>query len=323
MGSGAIAENNNWLVVVNPNAGSRKGEKDWPKIAGLLDENGFTFQAIFTESRNHAIKLTVSALEEGFRKIIIVGGDGTLNEVVNGIFRQKICPAGEVVIGMIPVGTGNDWGRMYGIPKKYKKAIGVIKKEHCFIQDVGYVTYYDELEKKDRYFINVSGMGYDALVAHKTNQLKDRGRGGKMSYLLNIFAGLFQYKNMHFDIHVDGKEVFSGKVLSMNMGICKYNGGGLMQVPEAVPDDGLLDVTVIKGISKFKIIKNVAKLYDGSFIKLSFVDTFRGTSCRIVSRPHGSVMLEADGESLGHSPLEFSVLEKAVCFIIPQIVEKN
>jgi len=318
MGSEEKMENGSWLVVVNPNAGSRKGEKDWPKIAGHLDENGFIYEAVFTEKRNHAIQITTSALEKGYRKIIVVGGDGTLNEVVNGIFRQQNCKTTDVVIGMIPMGTGNDWGRMYGIPKKYKKAIKVIKKGYRFTQDVGYVTFQDEQGEQDRYFINVSGMGYDALVAHKTNAMKDKGRGGTMAYMLNIFTGLFQYKNTHFDIAVDGEEVFSGKVLSMNLGICKYNGGGLMQVPEAIPDDGLLDVTVIKAISKFKIIKNVAKLYDGSFIKLKFVNTYRAKTCRIVSRPHGIVMLEADGESLGHSPLEFSVLTKAATLIIPE-----
>jgi len=308
----------NWLVVVNPNAGSRKGEKDWPKIAKILYENKFKYRVSFTENRMHAIKLTASAIEEGFRKIIVVGGDGTLNEVVNGIFGQKECSPGDITIGMIPVGTGNDWGRTYNLPKKYKKAIKVIRKDHRFKQDAGHVSFYEEGVKQERYFVNVSGMGYDALVALKTNRMKDKGKGGTMAYLMNIFSGLFQYKNTHFDIEVDGKEVFSGKVLSMNLGICKYNGGGLMQVPNAIPDDGLLDVTVIKGISKFAIVKHIAKLYDGSFINLKFVDTFRGSSCRIVSRPKGIVMLEADGESLGHSPLEFSVLPKSLNFIIPE-----
>jgi diacylglycerol kinase family enzyme len=147
--------------------------------------------------------------------------------------------------------------------------------------------------------------------------MKERGKGGTLSYLFNIFTGLFQYRNTHFDIDVDGKRVFGGKVLSMNLGICRFNGGGLMQVPGAIPDDGLLDVTVIKGISKFRIITNVAKLYDGSFIKLRFVDQYRCKTCRIVSRPAGIVLLEADGESLGHSPLEFSVLSRSVRFIIP------
>ncbi len=318
MGIDSSAGAVNWLVIVNPNAGSRKGEKDWPGIKELLSENGFTYNALFTENRNHAISITATAIEDGYRKIIVIGGDGTLNEAVNGVFRQKACPPSDIIIGMIPVGTGNDWGRMYNIPKKHKQAVKVIKKEHLFTQDVGFVSFYDDAGRQERYFVNVSGLGYDALVAMKTNQLKDKGKGGTFSYTLNIFTGLFQYKNTHFDIEVDGEEVFSGKVLSMNLGICKYNGGGLMQVPNAIPDDGLLDVTVIKAISKLRIIRNVARLYDGSFVKLKFVNTYRGKTCKIVSRPRGTVFLEADGESLGHSPLEFSVIPKALNFIIPK-----
>lgn len=317
MGKETHSSSGKWLVIVNPNAGSRKGEKDWTKIKAQLTDQGFLFEAIFTESKNHAITLTASMITKGFRKIIVIGGDGTLNEVVNGIFLQQSCSPDEMIVGMIPVGTGNDWGRMYKVPKKYKKAITIIKKGYLFTQDVGHVTYNDSGGEHARHFVNVSGMGYDALVAQKTNRLKDKGRGGTFSYMLNIFTGLFQYKYTPFQIELDGREVFNGRVLSMNLGICKYNGGGLMQVPNAIPDDGQLDVTVIKATSKFNIIKNVAKLYDGSFIKLRFVNTYRGKECRIISRPHGSVYLEADGESLGHSPLNFSVKQKALTFIIP------
>lgn len=314
-------KNDRWLVVVNPNAGSRKGEKDWPRISRLLNDQSFDYEAVFTRNRKHAIDLTAGAIEEGFRKVLVVGGDGTLNEVVNGVFQQKRCPVNDVILGMIPVGTGNDWGRMYNLPRKYGKAIEAIKKGHVFTQDIGHILYDSDEGQQERYFVNVSGMGYDALVALKTNRMKDKGRGGTLAYLLNIFTGLFQYRNTYFNIKVDDKEVFSGKVLSMNLGICRYNGGGLMQVPDAIPDDGLLDVTVIKGISKFKIVKNVAKLYDGSFIKLNFVKQFRGSSCTIVSKPAGVVLLEADGESLGHSPLHFTVIPKALNVIIPEQTE--
>lgn len=312
-----IINAHDWLVVVNPNAGNKRGKKDWPLIKNKLLEHGFSYKAVFTKGREHAISLTSAMIGEGYRKIIVVGGDGTLNEVVNGIFFQQYCSPDELVVGMIPVGTGNDWGKMYDLPKKYGKAIKVINKGHTFIQDVGFVRYHDEDGEHERYFANVSGMGYDALVAEKTNRMKDRGRGGSLAYLLNIFTGLFQYSYTSFVISVDGKEVFSGRVLSMNIGICKFNGGGLMQLPGAIPNDGLLDVTVIKATPRINIFKHITKLYDGTFIKLKFVSTFRGRECTIVSQPAGTVYLEADGESLGHSPLSFSVKQEALRFIIP------
>lgn len=308
----------NWLVVVNPNAGSRRGEKDWPKIKKLLSKQGFKYDEAFTKSREHAIKLTSDKIKEGHRKIIVVGGDGTLNEVANGVFLQDACPSSDVVLGLIPVGTGNDWGRTYSLPKKYAKAIGVIKKNYLFRQDAGKVSYHDEKGEHIRYFVNVSGMGYDALVARKTNRMKDKGRGNPMVYLLNIFTGLFQYKYTSYKIAVDEKEMFNGRVLSMNVGICKYNGGGLKQVPNAIPNDGLLDVTVIKATSKLNLFKHIGKLYDGTFIKLRFVETYRGKTCQIISKPEGTIFMEADGESLGHSPLNFSVIPQALSIIIPE-----
>lgn len=308
---------NEWLVIVNPNAGKRKGRKDWPKIASKLEKHGINYQVEFTRERNHALALTSEKISEGYRKIIVVGGDGTLNEVANGILFQAHTRPEDILIGMIPVGTGNDWGRTYDIPRKYGKAVKVIKQQHTTVQDVGFVKYKEKNLAKERYFVNVSGMGYDALVAEKTNRMKDRGRGGTMAYFLNIFTGLFQYKYTPFNIWVDDTEVFSGRVLSMNIGICKYNGGGLMQLPDAIPDDGLIDVTVIKAISRLRIIRNVARLYDGSFVKLNFVSTYRGKTCMVVSRPEGKVSLEADGETLGHSPLHFSIREKALRFIVP------
>jgi YegS/Rv2252/BmrU family lipid kinase len=307
-----------WLIIVNPNAGSRKGQKDWPGIADLLNENDIHYEAKFTEKRGHATEICMKGIRDGYRKLVVVGGDGTLNEVANGILMQDVCKKDETTLGMIPLGTGNDWGKMYGLPKKYEHAVSMLRKGHDIFQDVGLVRYYDNGTHRERYFINVSGMGYDALVALKTNRMKDKGRGSTLSYLLNIFTGLFQYRNTYFDIQLDGKKVFSGKVLSMNLGIGKYNGGGMMQVPDAIPDDGLLDITVIKAISKFSIVRHVSKLYDGSFVNLKFVNQYRGRTCTIVSRPPGSALLEADGESLGHSPLEFSVLPRALRVIVPE-----
>jgi len=310
--------NEKWLVVGKPNAGSRKGETDWPAIQDFLLDRGLTFDHLFTQNRAHAIAITASLISnQGYRKIIVVGGDGTLNEVVNGIFSQESVLPGEISLGMVPVGTGNDWCRMYGIPMDYAGAIEVISAGNTFTQDIGFVTYYIGDTPMERYFINVSGMGYDALVAQKTNLMKDKGFGGTFAYFINVFTSLFQYKYADFMIELDDKEVFSGRVLSMNLGICKYNGGGLMQVPHAIPDDGKLDVMIIKATPRINIIRHVSKLYDGSFLRLPFIQTFRGEKCLIRSKPEGAVYLEADGESLGHSPLQFTVLPRAMKFFVP------
>jgi YegS/Rv2252/BmrU family lipid kinase len=306
---------NKWLVIINPNSGKRKGEKDWKLIQSLLVKNEFIFKHVFTEHKFHAINLSVDFIEKGYRKFIVVGGDGTLNEVINGIFLQKKIPTIDIKIGMIPVGTGNDWGRMYQISSDYQEAIKIIKNDNTFIQDAGMVKYAHHDELKSRYFVNMAGMGYDALVAKKTNLMKEKGGGGPFAYLINLFLGLIQYQYTNISLKIDNQDIFTGKIFSMNVGICKYNGGGMMQLPFAVPDNGLLDITVIRKASKFKVIKNIKNLYDGSFVKIPEVETFTGKQIEISSKPANSLFLEADGESLGHSPFEFTIIPKSIKLI--------
>lgn len=299
-----------WLIIVNPNAGSKKGEKDWPKICQHLTREGFNYECVFTEHRNHAIHLASDNIARGFRNIAVVGGDGTLNEVLNGIMGQVAVPPLEISLGMIPVGTGNDWCRTFHIPFDYKKAIAILKTGKTFIQDVGLVHYHKESEKHSRYFMNVAGMGYDALVAKKTNIMKEKGHGNTFAYFYFVFASLFQYKFLDGVIEVDDEIVFKGEIFSMNVGICKYNGGGMMQVPYAIPDDGLMDVMVIRKASKFAVVRYTRKLYDGTLVNLPFVTTFRGKHVRI--RSTESIYIETDGESLGHTPFTFEILPLAL-----------
>jgi YegS/Rv2252/BmrU family lipid kinase len=299
-----------WCMIVNPNAGVKKGSKDWPKILELLKAEKVDFEYRLTESRGHAILLTGEAVDAGFRNICVVGGDGTLNEVLNGIMNAAGVTPDEITLGMIPVGTGNDWCRMFGIPFDYRGAIRVLKRRSTFLQDAGKVTYAHRKDQEVRWFMNVAGMGYDALVAKKTNVLKERGMGGPLTYMYFVFASLFQYKFMEAVIEVDGEVEFKGEIFSMNVGICKYNGGGMMQVPFAVPDDGLLDVTLIKKTSKWMVVRYARKLFDGSLVDLPIVSTFRGKHIRI--RSTGSIYLETDGESLGHTPFVFEILPRCL-----------
>jgi YegS/Rv2252/BmrU family lipid kinase len=303
-----------WIVFVNPNAGTKKGRKDWPEISALLKASGLPFKDIRTEHRDHAVALTMEQAKKGFRKFIVVGGDGTLNEVVNGIFRQSEVPPESFLVAMIPVGTGNDWCRMFNVPFKYKNAVQLIKKEQVFVQDVGRVTYFDGDQEKHRYFVNVAGMGYDAIVAAKTNKDKARGRGGPLVYIKNLISSLLFYNHSRTSITIDDRPApVEHLTFSVSVGIGKYNGGGMMQLPDAIPDDGILNMTLIKKLGKFTVLKEVRHLYDGSFIHHPKVETFVGKSIQIQSDP--TITLEADGESLGHSPFEFTVLPKRLSIV--------
>lgn len=293
-----------WLVLVNPNAGRKKAQKDWPEIAALLTEAGIPFRSILTHHRDHAIHLSEKYIGKGYRKFIVVGGDGTLNEVINGVLSQKTVPSTSIFIGMIPVGTGNDWCRYHQIPEKYEEAVRVLQNGHCILHDVAKMDLHGQL----RYFINMAGMGYDGLVAKKTNEQKDKGKGGPLTYMINLLASLFSYKMVDAKITLDGQQI-NTRLFSMSIGICKFNGGGMMQAPNALPDDGLLDLTIIKKLSKLAVIRNVPRLFNGSFTQLPMVFTGQGKEITIKAE---KLLIETDGESIGYTPCSIRILASAV-----------
>ncbi len=303
-----------WFVLVNPVAGNGEGEKEWDKISCLLGQNGFPFTHQFTLRKYHAIELVSEVVNEGIDKVIVVGGDGTLNEAVNGIFAQTRIASNEVLLGMIPVGTGNDWGRMFHIPHNYEKAITILKKGKTFLQDTGLVRYINGGEEKSRYFINIAGLGFDARVVKKANKQKEEGKHGVLLYFLNIFTTLMNYKSTRVSIEVDGKPVFENSVLSISLGNGRYAGGGMLQTPDAKPDDGLLDLTVIKDMGKLRVITSLKKLYDGHILDHPSIEGFTGKRIRIDSDP--PIYAETDGESLGHTPVEFEILPKSLQVVV-------
>jgi diacylglycerol kinase (ATP) len=301
-----------WLVIVNPNAGNGKGSKDWEKISSLLKSEGLTFDTRFTERKGHAIILTIEGINEGFRKIIAVGGDGTLNEVVNGVFQNNVCRTNDISLATIPVGTGNDWGKMFGIPRNYKKAIKIIGENKLILHDTGKVSFYEGREKTERFFINMAGLGFESVVVRKTNNQKERGRGGKLIYLYNLLTSLLSYKNTKAEIIIDGEKK-SASMFSLNVGNGRYCGGGMRQTPYALPDDGLLDVTLINDMGKFEIIRNIKKLYDGTILDHPKVDSYRCKNAKIFS--DSVIYVDADGESLGQTPAEFSIVPASINII--------
>ncbi len=304
---------NQWLAVVNPNAGVKKCERDWKKISLLLKKHNIDFYPVFTEKRDHGIALTKEHIEKGYRKIISIGGDGTLNEVVNGVFRQKATDTSSITIAVISVGTGNDWGRTFFIPSDYEKSILIIKKEETFIQDVGMVCFSKDETTRYRYFVNMAGLGFDGLVAQKTNADKDLGKANALVYFKNIFTSLFSFQSVPTRIVVDETEM-KHHIFSMGVGIGQYNGGGMKQAPGAIPDDGLFELTLIKDMSKWSVIANVNRLYNGTIGKHEKVEMLQGR--HIIIEPKTPVLMEADGESLGQSPFVFTMIPKSLRVVV-------
>ena len=309
-------EDPKWFVIVNPVSGGGYGLDHFPRISKLLRDENIRYEPVFTEHKFHATELTVSAVKAGYRHIIVVGGDGTLHEVVNGIFIQKEVPQTEILLAVIAVGSGNDWVRTFGMTGRYQDAIRAIKERNTFLQDVGVVAYEESHYRQVRYMANVAGAGFDALVVRKLNHLRHKGYKGAWLYTWSVIRSFFKYKSTGTKIWIDDRLVYNNLLFSIAIGICKYNGGGIQQLPEAIADDGIFDISIIRPIHFWHVLFRFRYLFNGNIYRIRHVLQERGSKIRIESSPE--IDLEVDGELLGETPLEFSILHKAIRIVVTQ-----
>jgi len=301
--------NIDYFALINPNAGNGAGKKNWQKISELLVRNNISFQHKFSEYIGHSTLIAKNHVEKGFKKFIIVGGDGTLNEVINGVLTNSEHALEGLTFAMLPVGTGNDWCRSFKIPDNFDEAIKLITNGKTITQDIAKVTYFEDEVIRTRYFANISGIGFDAHVAIKSNLDKQRNKSGMLVYLKNVISSLIHYKSVQSKVIYDGNEI-NCKLFLLSVGKGKYNGGGMKQLPFAVPDDGFIDFTLIEDVSSFEVITQLPKLYKGTHINHPKISTFKTKKLTII--PEEKIFLEFDGETYGHSPFEFEVVPSAL-----------
>ncbi len=303
-----------WYIVVNPAAGQGQVRRQWTHIQSQLDEQGWWYTLVVTDYVGHATELVHSAILAGHRHIMAVGGDGTNNEAINGIFTQDEVPSTDITYALLPIGTGNDWIKAHGIPTQLRAVLEMIKKGKHRFQDVGKVTYHREGKEVERYFVNVAGMGYDAFVVQVAEG--KRRWGGQLVYLGLALKCLVDYRLLPARVSFDGQKVES-TFYTIHAGIAPYSGGGMRFVPHAQLDDGRLALTLIHKISKLKVLANLYRLYTGSIGKLAEVETHYAQSIRVEGMEGEQTLLEVDGEFLGETPVEFRVLQKALKVIVP------
>jgi YegS/Rv2252/BmrU family lipid kinase len=302
---------NTWFLIANPRSGKGKLQKEKAKVQSWLKAAGIAYEWHFTEYQEHAALLAKQAADNGFTHFISAGGDGTLHEVVNGLMLSN--PQKEFTVGLIPIGTGNDWAKSFDYPVHTEKAVQKIKEGKTLLHDIGKVTLQTDQGEATKYFINIAGLCYDAYVTRATNIGKARGEGGKFYYLKTILANLFSYTNTLVTYSVDGKE-FSGSMFNLCVGINRFNGDGVQQCPYAKPDDGLFDITAYTDFTKLQVISNLPHLKTGAFVKHPKMRIHTGKVVRVSSVPE--VLVEADGEDLGRTPAEFSILPRAIRMVV-------
>jgi YegS/Rv2252/BmrU family lipid kinase len=297
-----------WFIIANPTSGNRNFSKLWKEIQQVLNHLKIDFSFAFTQFSKHEIKLVDSAIQQGFRNIISIGGDGTLHHVVNGIMLQRYVKTSDITIAVIPLGTGNDWIKTYNIPNSIKKSINIIHQNKTILQDIGVL----ETESKTiSYFNNIAGVGYDGYVVHKLEKLK---RFGSIGYLLAGIAGLLYYKKTICKIIFDDK-VIETNCLMVLIGICKFYGGGMQFTKDVNPSDGLLDITIAKNLNLADLILNITKLYNGNILDHKKIETYKTTQIKIVPQT-SKPFIQADGESINKGQVTVKIIKKAINFVV-------
>ena len=301
-----------WKVIVSSRSGGGKARHDWPEIANLLKAKSIEFIASITDHAYHAIELAREAVLSGFRKLLVVGGDGAVHEVLNGLYSQSEVSPSEVTVGLIPVGSGNDWSRLHRIPADYGRAVDLIAEAgvRTRLQDVACVHTLMDGKPYCRYMMNIGGLGFDSDVCRRFDIAKEHGHAGDRQYLKSLLSGFLAYRPLRFRVVVDGEEFYHGTAFSVALGIGQYCGGGMRQTPDAVPDDGLINVTVVGKLSKWKFLSKVPSLFKGDIYRHKEVRHTTGRRVEISAAPYS--YMEVDGEPVGITPVRIEVIPAGV-----------
>lgn len=293
-----------WFFIINPHAGSGKTLSEWASAVRKLDAGKVEYTTVLTDHRFHATALAWRAADEGYRKIVAVGGDGSVHEVFNGVLRwcdEKGCDPFEFTIGVIPIGSGNDWIKSLGVPHDMSKVIALIAEGTNAGEDVVKLT---GASDKVCWMANIGGVGFDSHVCERVNRQKERGRRSKMIYFNALRHTLSFAKAINVSVVADGETVYSGPVYSIGLGNGMYSGGGMVQVPMADMDDGIVDAMIVPKLKLRYLLKELPRLYNktlGDSEKCLFA---HGKVIEIIPLDAASVdIFEVDGEIEGTLPL--------------------
>jgi len=286
------------LVILNPTADRGKAGRRERELRAALEEAGLEYKLVRTEAPGHASELAREAARAGVPLVVAAGGDGTVNEVAQGLVDT------EVPLGVLPIGSGNDYARALGISKELRAAARRIATAEPQRVDVGLV--------KDRYFLNSLGMGIDGQIAWDYRRM--RFLKGELGYLAATLLEIIRFRSFHAEVEADGWS-FSGQLLATAVMNGPYAGGGFYLAPQARPDDGQLDLVFLGNYPRVMRFSVLPKTRDGSYLALSRMQQRRARVARIVAdRP---LPVHMDGELLPEpvSRLEVELRPKALLVV--------
>jgi diacylglycerol kinase (ATP) len=290
----------NTLFLVNPVAGRGKGRQRWKTLAHDLSRQAcFPFEVCFTSRPGESEVLAREAVGR-YERIVVVGGDGTMNEVVNGVVGS------DIAVGVIPCGTGNDLARALAIPRSNRGVLRMLNQPREVLLDVAQVN--------DRYFVIAAGIGFDAIVADYINRHSTVKNLGPIGYAYSAFKILTSFQSSEVTIHIDGETLHLKDVWMLAVGNCPYYAGGMKLFPNARFDDGVLNVCIVANLNKLRFLRLFPLVYSGQHVRDTRVVTaLRGRAVDVEFPAH--TFAHVDGEPLPSHALCIRVSPRPIRFL--------
>ena len=300
-------------VIVNPEAGSRSVGRKWPRIIRQLEKEGLAFDYEFTKSRGHALDIAGRSIGNGYRYLIAVGGDGTVNEVANGILRSNNPQS--IILGIVSAGTADAFSFSLGIAEDHNVINSFLTDRSSTLIDVGVVRCYNHGQSAERFFLNEASIGLAAEIVDSWKSLPTRfGKGVNLA--LRTATGykvLSIHRNKKVKLQI-GDEAESISMCAVMVSNGQYCADRMFLARHASLNDGLLNAIIVGDVTRFELLKIRPTLYKGSHIEHPMIREKKATNVTIESDER--LFVEADGDILGECPASFWVKPSALSVVV-------
>lgn len=310
-----IDNDEKWAVIINLKSGKKYFRQQLDYLFQILNRAGIAFVHKTTEFSGHAVLIAKNFAKQNYQNFLVVGGDGTISEVVNGFYSANPAHPEKFKVALIPRGTGNDWARFWGLTRDYKHAIKIFLEGKTCEVDLGKISFNVEDEPYTRYFVNSVGFGLDAMVVHRTHLMKRYFGSHAFLYTVALLWSIFWFKSGYLKMKYLNKSV-EDMLFTMNIANGCYTGGGMKQNPDALPYDGQLDGMMAMTPKLKDIITGLPLFFRGKILKHPKIISFRTDEVTIDNAPGGH--FEADGIVVNcEPPLQINILPGAIKMIVP------
>ena len=294
-------------LIVNPRSGRGAVGKTMPALTDALRAKGLEFDIVETTGRRHASEAAREALESGIRYLVAVGGDGTVHEVVNGMFDGTTPIREDAVLGIAPAGSGSDFARTFGLDRKPEVTARHLSTEHTMAIDIGVAEYVDLDGKPGRsLFANIAEAGYGADVVRRAERFPRWF--GRLRYLIGAYAAIRSGQRPVATVKVAHTET-TAPIVNVVVANGQFFGGAMKVAPRALPDDGKFNVQIFTG-QRSQVFTMTTKIFRGEHLPHPDITEYQSPTVELAPEP--ALLVEADGEVLGHTPATFTIMERAL-----------